>query len=246
MSRVGVEGGFSTLQVGVEEDLERVGILAGSIADGQHRTGPELAKAIRAEYPWMGEAEFGGGGVIPLRRPYDRLVAPGIALLGDAACQVFPAHGSGVGVGLIAGRILADAVASSSDPGSLESTWAYQAGFQREVGRVLAFYDAMRRVSQALTSEEIDAMFAAGFLSTGTGAAGIEQRIPGFNARETLSALGGAVRFPALARRVLPWVVRAAAASLHYLRYPQEPDLAALRRWSRVAGRIFGETPDLS
>ena len=66
----------------------------------------------------MGEFISGGSGLIPLRRPYSRFTAPGLALIGDSACQVFPAHGSGIGLGLIAGRMLADAVTGTGDSGN--------------------------------------------------------------------------------------------------------------------------------
>ena len=72
-----------------------------------------MLDGARADEPWLGESISGGSGVIPLRRPYARFTAPGLALVGDAACQVFPAHGSGIGMGLIAGRMLADAVAGT-------------------------------------------------------------------------------------------------------------------------------------
>ena len=70
--------------------------------------------------------------------------------MGDAACQVFPAHGSGIGMGLIAGRMLADAVADAVDPGDEQVLWGYQAAFQHEFGGLLAAFDAFRRMSTVL------------------------------------------------------------------------------------------------
>ena len=123
---VGMAGGYSTININVDESLEEVSVLTGSIPHGGSATGPELLKAVRDDHPWMGKTIFGGGGLIPLRRTYDRFTAPGIALVGDAACQVMPGHGSGIGFGLIAGKVLAEAVDGAADPGDPDVLWRYQ------------------------------------------------------------------------------------------------------------------------
>lgn len=83
---------------------------------------------------WLGERTFGGQGPIPVRRPYDSLGGGGVALVGDAACQVFASHGSGVGMGLIAGSALAEAANRASDPGADDVVHAYERMFRRRYG----------------------------------------------------------------------------------------------------------------
>ena len=39
----------------------------------------------------------GGGGLVPTRRPISPMVANGLVIIGDAACQVNPIHGGGIG-----------------------------------------------------------------------------------------------------------------------------------------------------
>ena len=107
ITRLASAGGYSTVNVGVDPSFEHVSVLAGSIPAAGVPSGPQLVQQVRDENPWMGEILFGGGGLIPLRRVYDRFTAPGIALVGDAACQVMTGHGSGIGFGLIAGKVLA-------------------------------------------------------------------------------------------------------------------------------------------
>lgn len=146
VSIVGLSGGFSTRGVTVSDDLDEVHVLVAAWPTaGSHVVLDEL----RADEPWIGEAVAGGSGV-PLQQPYARFTAAGLALVGDAACQVFSAHGSGIGMGLIAGRMLADAVSGAADPGAEQVLWDYQYAFQRELGGPLAAFDAFRRMSTAL------------------------------------------------------------------------------------------------
>ena len=118
-----------------------------------------------------------GTGVIPLRRPYARITAPGLALVGDAACQVFPAHGSGIGVGLLAGTMLAEGVADADDPGDPHVLWSgYQAAFQRRMGGDLAGYDVLRRATTALGEDGVDGLVRSGIMDEHTTRAGLDQR----------------------------------------------------------------------
>jgi hypothetical protein len=94
------------------------------------------------------------------------------------AGQVFPAHGSGTGIGMVAARILADAVKGKADPGSLEATWAYQAAFQREYGGLLASYDVFRRLSQSLSEGEVETLLASGLLTENSCRAGLVEEMP--------------------------------------------------------------------
>jgi flavin-dependent dehydrogenase len=240
---LGVAGGFSTLMVSVEDG--EVEILAGSLANGRAPSGGELIRRFRAENPWIGARVFGGQGRIPLRRPYDRLSAPGIALVGNAACQVFPAHGSGIGVGLVAGRILAEAVGERDDPGSLQATWDYQARAMRELGGLLGAYDIFRRLSQRLSGEQVGRLITTGLMSPGNARAGLLQHMPRPTPAEGLRLMSGAARAPGLASRMIPPLARMQALGVMYRRYPRRPCLRGLRRWSGLASRLHGGVPDV-
>jgi len=245
LSFTGLSGGFSALMVTLAKNLEEVELLAGAIAEGPQLKGPELLKKTKEENPWIGETRFGGTGQIPLRRPYDRLAAPGIVLVGDAAGQVFPAHGSGTGIGMVAARILADAVKGKADPGSLEATWAYQAAFQREYGGLLASYDVFRRLSQSLSEGEVETLLASGLLTENSCRAGLVEELPRLSPSDLLATLRGAVVAPGLALRLLPALARMPLVASRYRRYPLEPDLDRLKSWSRSVARLFGENPDV-
>jgi geranylgeranyl reductase len=228
---VGVAGGYSTINVGVSAALDEVSVLTGSIPSLGHATGPELVRAVRDLHPWIGEPRFGGGGLIPLRRTYDRFTAPGIALAGDAACQVMAGHGSGIGFGLIAGRILADAIADADDLGHADALWRYQATFLREFGATLAGYDAVRRMSVALGRDGVEELFASGVFSPTLVRPGLEQRLGSLGPREALTAARALAARPAIARIVVPALAAMGSARAVYAAYPRERDERAFRAW---------------
>ena len=245
LSRNGIEGGFSTATVTVEHDLDRVELLTGSIAGGWYRPGWQLMRELKTREPWIGRRCFGGAGAIPLRRPYDRLAAPGIALVGDAGCQVFPAHGSGTGAGLIAARLLAEAATGQSDPGSYQAAWAYQASFQRELGAVHAAYDVIRRAVQRQPGEALEALLDSGAVTGSVTRATLEQRMPPLDPTDLARAAAAGVRSPRLVGRFAAQVTRMAGVHALYRLYPARPDPGRLRRWSHAAAWLLGESPDI-
>jgi flavin-dependent dehydrogenase len=241
---VGVSGGFSTCAVTVSRDLTQVGIVAGCLANGRYSTGPRLVADLCEREPWIGPVVASGSGVIPLRRPYARITAPGVALVGEAACQVFPAHGSGIGVGLVAGTLLAEGVAAIDDPGDPHQLWRrYQAPFQRELGGDLAGYDVLRRATTQLGGSGVDGLVRSGLIDEHTARAGLDQRwatpTPGAAAS---SALRLALH-PRLASVMVPALARAQALHLHAARYPARLDVEALARWERRTVRLLGPLP---
>ncbi len=229
----GVAGGFSVLQVRCDRD--RMGILAGTIPAAGHPGGPALIEEFVAEQPWIGEVVFGGARAIPLRRPFDRIATANLAALGDAACQVFPAHGSGVGFGLIAARLLAEALAEYRGP------LAYAVDWQREYGGMLAAYDLFRRLSQDLTPGELERLM--GRLTTPDIArAAIDNQLPVIRPRNLPGLAIRAIRAPALALRFSQVAATMMLVRALYSRFPRDPK--RLPAWSRRVARLFGDPPD--
>jgi flavin-dependent dehydrogenase len=222
-----------------------VGILTGCLADGRYGTGPRMLADLLGREPWIGEPVSTGSGVIPLRRPYARFTAPGLALVGDAACQVFPAHGSGIGVGLVAGSMLAEGVAELDDPGDSGELWArYQAPFVARFGADLLGYEALRRASTRLGSDGVDALVRSGVADARTLLAGLDQRWSVPRPAEALRSAGRLARHPRLAAVMVPALARAQALRLHAGRYPPTLDLDALARWERRTTTLLGSLPN--
>ena len=240
---LGFAGGFSALAVSVTEDLRTVSVLTGTLGAREWGTGPSLMSLVRARNRWIGAPEFGGAGLIPLRRPYARFTAPGVALVGDAACQMFPAHGSGIGIALVAGAMLAEATtegADGDDVGAPDALWRYQAAFLREHGGTLAAYDLIRRLSSRLGTAGIAQMFRAGLVGPDSALAGLRQEWWSPPPGDLPRLAAGLASRPGLAARVLPSLARSSAAHRAYASYPEAPDEAALRRWELRADSVLG------
>jgi flavin-dependent dehydrogenase len=164
-----VAGGYSIVNVRVDGDL--VSLLTGSIPVAGNPSGARLLASFVAEQPWIGQVVFGGARAIPLRLP--RTLARGqVALLGDAGSQVFSAHGSGIGVGLIAAKQLADALAAGGGPEG------YARAFWRRWGVLLGTYDVFRRFSQRLGARQVAWMMRSGIINEKSTRMALEQRSP--------------------------------------------------------------------
>ncbi|MEY3012754.1 MAG: hypothetical protein RIT45_1489 [Pseudomonadota bacterium] len=244
-SRVGVAGGFSTVMMQTSADLEHIEILTGAVATAGVPTGRALLDDAVARHPFVGARLFGGAGVIPLRRSWDRLGAGGVMLLGDAACQVFPAHGSGVGPGLVAAMHLGAAIDHvahrGGDPGDDAVLWDATARYQRDIGAVAAAYDVFRRYTANLSAADQAAVIAAGMMTEDSARAGLAQQMPLTDPSALLGTLSGALRVPRLALRLGPAVARMQAVFAAYRRYPQTPHLPALRAFSDRVRLLAGE-----
>lgn len=244
VTAVGMNGGFSTISIAIAPDLGHVGILVGCLASGAYGTAPKMLASLLGREPWIGGASSAGAGVIPLRRPYARFTAPGLALVGDAAGQVFPAHGSGIGLGLVAGTMLAEAVADLDDPGDADALWTrYQAPFMARFGADLLGYDAMRRGSTRLGAAGVDALIASGVGDEAMLRAGLDQRWAVPRALDATRSGSRLARNPRLAAVLVPTLTRAQALRVHAARYPGAAELAALARWERRTTRILGPLP---
>jgi flavin-dependent dehydrogenase len=208
----GCAGGYSTLTLFTTKSLDTVGLLTGSIPATGVMDAGALLDAFVATAPWLGERLFGGRGAIPVTRPYDMLASSGVALIGDAACQVHAAHGSGVGMGLLAARVLADAV--QEDPGSEASLRAYTRNFHRAHGGLLATADAFRRFIQQASRDDLVTLLTAGLLDEKLAHDGLAQRITRPDVAMVFAMAPRAARVPGLALRFLPLAAKSGVLDL--------------------------------
>ncbi|NVM53563.1 MAG: geranylgeranyl reductase family protein [Candidatus Helarchaeota archaeon] len=99
-----------------------------------------------------------GGGVVPVRHPLWSLVESGIMFVGDAACQVNPLHGGGIGSSMRAGIYAAEAAADAIEQGdySIDGLWTYNKRYAKEQGGYFASLDLLRLAIQGFTDEELN------------------------------------------------------------------------------------------
>jgi digeranylgeranylglycerophospholipid reductase len=100
----------------------------------------------------------GGGGLVPTRRPISPMVGNGIILIGDAACQVNPIHGGGIGSSMMGGVKAAEVIIKALKKGdvSRESLWPYTGMFMEAYGAKQAGLDIFRMLLQRLNNEEMN------------------------------------------------------------------------------------------
>ena len=227
----GVAGGFSIVNVRSEGD--EVAVLTGSIAGSPHPSGTRLLEGFVDEHTWVGRKVFGGARAIPLRRPFDRIADDRVALIGDAASQVFSAHGSGIAAGMVAARMVAEALADGGGPRGYEVRW------MRAHGGRFAAYDLFRRFSESLTQADLERLITSGLMDATTSSAVVEQKAPRLTPALVLGKIAGAVRAPAALFKVLPVLLKMRRLGLLYARYPD--DAAAVGAWGARVAELFGE-----
>ena len=88
-----------------------------------------------------------GGGLVPTRRPLDRLVGNGVVLIGDAACLVNPINGGGIGLSMESGYYAGEAIIKSLENGEAteERLWTYPCNLMQTYGKELANLEVLRR-----------------------------------------------------------------------------------------------------
>lgn len=228
----GIAGGYSILMLRADSPRE-LNLLSGTIPARGQPSGTALLQDVCQEHAWIGGKILGGRRAIPLRRPYDRLSDGRVALLGDAGCQVFSAHGSGIGIGLVAARLLADELAAG------RGLTGYATRFQRELGGLLASVDLFRRFSQSLSAHEMGQLMAGGVVDSEMAGAALVQRLPCVRLARLPGQLAGLLRQPGVALRALKTGLQIGAAQLLYRHY--RPEHAG---WSRLVAAVFGESSD--
>jgi digeranylgeranylglycerophospholipid reductase len=100
----------------------------------------------------------GGGGHVPTRRPINCMVGNGILIVGDAACQVNPIHGGGMGPSMMAGTIAGETIIKALETGNVgrENMWSYNVRYMQSYGAKQAGLDVFRLLLQQLNDEDIN------------------------------------------------------------------------------------------
>ncbi len=99
-----------------------------------------------------------GAWYVPTRRPLDNMVGNGIIIIGDAACQVNPIHGGGMGPSMIGGNLAGKTAANALEKGdvSREGLWDYNVGYVRTYGAKQAGLEVFRILLQNMDDEGLN------------------------------------------------------------------------------------------
>jgi len=219
----GIAGGYSIVEVRFDD--EQVALLTGSIPALGYPSASVLLERFVAEHSWIGGAVFGGSRPIPLRRALPRVGRDRVAAIGDAAFQLYSAHGSGIGQQLVAARVLADALARGRGAEGYNREW------QRGWGGAVASADLVRRFAQRFSVGEVARMMERRVLGEEVMQQALFQQPPHLSARSALRSARGLARLPRVARYLAPLLARMRLVQLHYRRYPVRPD--RIHGWTR-------------
>jgi digeranylgeranylglycerophospholipid reductase len=107
-----------------------------------------------------------GGGIAPMRRPIDTMVDDNFMLVGDAACQVNPVHGGGIGPSMLGGALAGISASDALDRNdtSIESLWSYNTKYMQMYGVKQAALDIFKVYLLSVTNDEIDFAFRKGVI----------------------------------------------------------------------------------
>ena len=100
----------------------------------------------------------GGGWFVPTRRPLDNMVGNGIIIVGDAACQVNPIHGGGIGPSMIGGSLAAETAINAIEMNDLSyrKLWSYNASYIRKYGGKQAGLEIFRILLQYMDDDDLN------------------------------------------------------------------------------------------
>jgi len=236
VSFAGVAGGFSIVNLAVhlpdDHGPGEVHVLTGSIPGLGNPAGPVLLERLVAEHPWIGERRSGGSRAIPLIPPEPVPGRDGLVRLGDAAGQVYAAHGSGIAAGLDAADDLARVWGGGGD------AWDFTVSWQREHGGRLASSAVFARYSAGLSAEDLRVLMRAGLMQPALVRDGLHQASPNeVDPRVLPGLLLGALRAPAYALRMAPVVAAMRKVESLHARFPDEP--SAVPAWSSARDAVF-------
>jgi len=143
------------------DDMANVGIgIVGSMSDDGRRAKDYLDKFITAHPEFFAKAspvEINSGG-IPVSAAMKSFVMDGFMVVGDAAQQVNPIHGGGIGIAMKAGKIAGEVAARAIKEGdvSAKRLYEYEKLWREDEGRHLHKAYHLRLFLERLEDEDFE------------------------------------------------------------------------------------------
>lgn len=209
-----------------EEGLIDIG--GGVSSGGVHPK--EVVEQMVSSFGCLGEETRGGSGTVHTGFPPDALVASGFAVLGDAASQVNPSNGCGVGGAILAAIDLAEVVAIAPDT-SITSLWPYAYHWYTGRGSDYAALYATTQSLVSLTHADISLLMKKNILGGAMLNYNINGRYPKTSLGSSLRALTLFFGHRELLSSLLASTSGGDKTKKHFEAYPKTWDEAALQQW---------------
>jgi digeranylgeranylglycerophospholipid reductase len=235
-------GPYSTHYTYLSRRRQRAYVLIGRKAEYPGPTLPELMDRVAEEQGYFGRKLHGGKGLIRVRRSLDRLAANGFLVIGEAACQVIPAHGSGVASALYAGHLAARAAAEALRDGGIPlaaQLWPYAWRYQQGRGATLAALEVNRLLVESLTTEQITALMESGIMDPEDLFQAAVPRALVLSLRTLPRRMLGLFRNLNLLGAMVRMVRTSVAVRNHYAAYPRRYDPEKILAWEQKTRRLF-------
>lgn len=223
----------------LKKDDETSDVLVGRIGSLSDETYENAIADLKEDNPVIGNKVSGGDVIfeIPVRRPLSNLVANGYVLLGDSACMTIPIIGSGIGSGLKAAKMLADAFAAADkEPFSKKNLYRYQLKFMREIGGKHAAIELVKNKLLSSRGNEIDALVKSGVME------GLVSVVSGGSAKRLVkSFLALFFKYFSLWKTLFGVSIKAACVVSHATKMPPRFDEKEFEKWRKKYDKPFNK-----
>jgi len=177
-----------------------------------------------------------GAWVLPIRRPFDGFVADGFMIAGDAAVQVNPLDGAGIGYSMRGGAMAAEAAIAAGAEPTRERLWQYNVRFQTEIGAKHAQSAIFTSALASLSNDDLNFVFGNKLITTEDIRRSYTGKM-GLGPMEMLKKLAIGMGNRAVLSKLYKTVKLAKMAKRHYAGYPSMPE--HLSKWSEDTAAIF-------
>ena len=122
-----------------------------------NKSGPEATHIILSKYPEAPILTRIAGGV-PSTITLEKISAPGIIIVGDAARQVNPLSGGGIVSGMIGGKIGGTIVGEAIKKNNLNHILSYDKAWRDRLGKRHEIFDRIKNVFYNLSDEKFNSI----------------------------------------------------------------------------------------
>jgi geranylgeranyl reductase family protein len=190
-------------------------------------------------YLKKGKITWKSGGIVPARRSLDCMVANGFIAIGDAACQVNPISGGGIGPSLFAGKLAANIInkALEKKDTSIKSLWGHNVKYNNQYGHIQAGGQVFREYLSSLSDSDMNKILGVKVLSDEDILYAIEHGKLDAGFATKLKMAKKLVKYPKLLFSLRKMQTRMEKARFLYLEYPETPKDFLI--WRKKVHRFF-------
>jgi hypothetical protein len=194
-----------------------------------------------AEKGYYGKFLYGSKADIRIRHSLPRLVADGFMVIGEAACMVIPAHGSGGASAMWAGHLASHVAALALQKGDVSTTalWPYARQYQAQRGAILATYSVMRFFIDLADPEEMKKMLDDGFVQGEDYYNSAIPQVASISPGTIPSRLKGIAKNPKIIGLLSKTFSTIARVQALYENYPSRYDPDTFREWREKERELF-------